>query len=50
MGRVSGAEVGWALRGLDLQGHSGGGQLLSFPILPSRGPSKDQSSLQVMMT
>lgn len=35
--------------GPNLQGHSGDGQLLSFPILPSRGPSKDQSSLQAIM-
>lgn len=49
MGRVSGDGVGWALHGPDLQGHRGDGQLLSFPILPSRGPSKDQSSLQAMM-
>lgn len=40
-------ELGWALHGP--QGLGGDGQSLSFPILPSRGPSKDQSSLQAMM-
>lgn len=34
---------GWWTQGL--QGHGGDGQLLSSPILPPRGASKDKSSL-----
>lgn len=47
MERVSGAGVGCEASALP--GPGGDGQLLSFPILPSRGPSKDKRSMQATM-